>query len=114
MKHLYKLFFIFSFLISNLTFAQVVDDIKIKGLQRVEPGVIFDSVPFDIGDDISDIDPSGRLGLPKTREPKNHLACSWCFGPWAPVPSPIFPWSLVARSLVYGPLPLAVVSGPRP
>ena len=58
MKLVHKLFIIFSFLISNLTFAQVVDDIKIKGLQRVEPGVIFDSIPFDIGDDISDIDPS--------------------------------------------------------
>lgn len=38
--------------------AQIIEDIKIKGLQRVEPGVIFDSIPFDIGDDIDDIDPS--------------------------------------------------------
>jgi outer membrane protein insertion porin family len=58
LKHFYKLFFVFSFLISNFTFAQVINDIKIKGLQRVEPGVIFDSIPFDIGDDVSDIDPS--------------------------------------------------------
>ncbi|EDZ64793.1 outer membrane protein assembly complex, YaeT protein [beta proteobacterium KB13] len=58
MKLLYKLFFIFLFLISNLTYAEVVNDIKIKGLQRVEPGVIFDSIPFDIGDDVNDIDPS--------------------------------------------------------
>ena len=45
-------------MLSNLTHAQVVNDIKIKGLQRVEPGVIFDSIPFDIGDDVSEIDPS--------------------------------------------------------
>ena len=45
-------------MISNSTYAQVVNDIKIKGLQRVEPGVIFDSIPFDIGDDVSDINPS--------------------------------------------------------
>lgn len=58
MKLLHKLLFIFLFLIPNLTHAEVVNDIKIKGLQRVEPGVVFDSVPFEIGDDISDIDPS--------------------------------------------------------
>ena len=58
LKHLYKLSFAFLFLISNLTYAQEVNDIKIKGLQRVEPGVIFDSIPFDIGDNIDDIDPS--------------------------------------------------------
>lgn len=45
-------------MISNITYAEVVDDIKIKGLQRVEPGVIFDSIPFDIGDDVNNIDPS--------------------------------------------------------
>jgi len=45
-------------LISKLTQAQVVNDIKIQGLQRVEPGVIFDRIPFDIGDDIGDVDPS--------------------------------------------------------
>ena len=58
MKLLYKLFFIFIFLISNITYAELVNDIKIKGLQRVEPGVIFDSIPFDIGDDVNNIDPS--------------------------------------------------------
>ena len=36
--------------------AQTIQDINIKGLQRVEPGVIFDSIPFDIGDDLSEID----------------------------------------------------------
>ena len=45
-------------MISNITYAELVNDIKIKGLQRVEPGVIFDSIPFDIGDDVNNIDPS--------------------------------------------------------
>ena len=43
---------------NGFLFAEIVDDINIKGLQRVEPGVIFDSIPFDIGDDIDDINPS--------------------------------------------------------
>mgnify|MGYP005994440547 CR=1 FL=1 len=43
---------------SNILTAQVIEDIKIKGLQRVEPGVIFDSIPFDIGDDVGDINAS--------------------------------------------------------
>ena len=38
--------------------AQIIEDIKIKGLQRVEPGVIFDSIPFEIGDNVVDVDPS--------------------------------------------------------
>jgi len=58
LKHIYKFLFVILFLISNLIHAQVINDIKIKGLQRVEPGVIFDSIPFDIGDDASEIDPS--------------------------------------------------------
>ena len=58
LKHIYKFLFVILFLISNLIHAQVINDIKIKGLQRVEPGVIFDSIPFDIGDDVSEIDPS--------------------------------------------------------
>jgi len=36
----------------------MVKDIKINGLQRVEPGVVFDSIPFEVGDDISSIDTS--------------------------------------------------------
>jgi outer membrane protein insertion porin family len=43
-------------LITNDLSAQTIQDIKIKGLQRVEPGVIFDSIPFDIGDDVNEID----------------------------------------------------------
>mgnify|MGYP005996393227 CR=1 FL=1 len=45
-------------MISTSLSAQVIDDIKIKGLQRVEPGVIFDSIPFEIGDELVEIDTS--------------------------------------------------------
>jgi len=58
LKFIYKLFFILIFFITNNLYAQVIQDIKIKGLQRVEPGLIFDSIPFDIGEDVNEIDPS--------------------------------------------------------
>ena len=58
LKIIYKLFFILIFFITNNLYAQVIQDIKIKGLQRVEPGLIFDSIPFDIGEDVNEIDPS--------------------------------------------------------
>jgi outer membrane protein insertion porin family len=38
--------------------ADTIEDIKINGLQRVEPGVIFDSIPFDIGDSVNEVNPS--------------------------------------------------------
>ena len=41
-----------------MCFGETIKDIKINGLQRVEPGVIFDSIPFEIGDDILEIDTS--------------------------------------------------------
>ena len=41
-----------------MCFGETIKDIKINGLQRVEPGVIFDSIPFEIGDDIVEIDTS--------------------------------------------------------
>jgi outer membrane protein insertion porin family len=58
LNHLNKILLIILFSISNVLLAQTIEDIKIKGLQRVEPGVIFDSIPFDIGDDVNEIDPS--------------------------------------------------------
>ena len=53
-----KILFVLLFFFNNFLFAEIVEDINIKGLQRVEPGVIFDSIPFDIGDDVKDINPS--------------------------------------------------------
>ena len=58
MNNLKKIFFIFILFFNNFSFAEIIEDINIKGLQRVEPGVIFDSIPFDIGDDVKDINPS--------------------------------------------------------
>jgi outer membrane protein insertion porin family len=58
LKNFLKMMLLFMGLVSNEIYAQIIDDIKIKGLQRVEPGVIFDSIPFDIGDDVSEINPS--------------------------------------------------------
>jgi outer membrane protein insertion porin family len=58
LKNFTKLFVIFLFFITTSLSAEEIIDIKIKGLQRVEPGLIFDSIPYDIGDDIADIDSS--------------------------------------------------------
>jgi len=57
-KFLYFFVLLFSFLHISLCSSETIKDIKINGLQRVEPGVIFDSIPFDIGDDLVDIDTS--------------------------------------------------------
>jgi len=58
LNFLYKLIVLITVFLSGLTNAEVIEDIKIKGLQRVEPGVVFDSIPFDIGDNLTEIDPS--------------------------------------------------------
>ncbi len=57
-KTLYFFLFLLSFFHISLCFAQTIRDIKINGLQRVEPGVIFDSIPYEIGDDLENSDPS--------------------------------------------------------
>ena len=59
MKTIIKnLFLLLTLIYSFSVNAEIVKDIKIKGLQRVEAGVIFDSIPFDIGDDLDSIDSS--------------------------------------------------------
>jgi len=58
LKNLKKILFVLLLFFNNFLFAEIVEDINIKGLQRVEPGVIFDSIPFDIGDDVKDINPA--------------------------------------------------------
>jgi len=57
-KFLFLILFFFSFFHISLCSAEIIKDIKVNGLQRVEPGVIFDSIPFEIGDDLSTIDTS--------------------------------------------------------
>jgi outer membrane protein insertion porin family len=53
-----NLFLLLTLIYSFSVNAEIIKDIKIKGLQRVEAGVIFDSIPFDIGDDLDSIDSS--------------------------------------------------------
>ena len=58
MKKLLSFFLFFSFFYIPICIAETIKDIKVNGLQRVEPGVIFDSIPFEIGDDLNSIDTS--------------------------------------------------------
>ena len=57
-KLLFLILFFFSFFHISLCSAETIKDIKVNGLQRVEPGVIFDSIPFQIGDDVNSVEPS--------------------------------------------------------
>lgn len=41
----------------------LISDIKIEGLQRVEPGLIFSNLPFEVNDSIEDIDVSLTIKL---------------------------------------------------
>ena len=49
--------------ISNLYSAEKISDIKVEGLQRVDPGLIFNSIPFEINDDIDSVDFSRTIKL---------------------------------------------------
>ena len=40
-----------------------VSDIKVEGLQRIDPGLIFSNIPFEIGDEISSINFSKTIDL---------------------------------------------------
>jgi len=40
-----------------------IEDIKIEGLQRVEPGLVFDNIPFEIDDFVEDVDFSKSIQL---------------------------------------------------
>ena len=57
-KLLFFILFFLSFFYVSLCSAETIKDIKVNGLQRVEPGVIFDSIPFEIGDDLNTVDTS--------------------------------------------------------
>ena len=41
----------------------LISDIKVEGLQRVEPGLIFSNLPFEVNDSIEDIDVSLTIKL---------------------------------------------------
>ena len=40
-----------------------VSDIRVEGLQRIDPGLIFNNIPFEINDRIAEIDFSKSIGL---------------------------------------------------
>ena len=60
---------IFSLIFSVLIFAVFaeddlrVSDIRVEGLQRTDPGLIFNNIPFEINDPINDIDFSKSISL---------------------------------------------------
>ena len=62
MKKFFILFFLF-FHFQSLIAGEKVSDIKIEGLQRIDPGLIFESIPFEINDDIDLIDFSKTISL---------------------------------------------------
>lgn len=62
-KFIIILFSIFLTFIFNISYAMKVTDIKLEGLQRLEPGLIFNNIPFEINDDIDSIDFSKTISL---------------------------------------------------
>ncbi len=61
-----KIFLIFLFFVLPLFSAiagEKISDIKIEGLQRVEPGLVFNNLPFEIDDDINSINFSETISL---------------------------------------------------
>ena len=41
----------------------LISDIKIEGLQRVEPGLVFNNIPFELNDSVEDVDVSATIKL---------------------------------------------------
>ena len=63
MKKIFSLIFI---VLSFAVFAEDdlrVSDIRVEGLQRIDPGLIFNNIPFEINDPINDIDFSKSISL---------------------------------------------------
>ena len=64
MKNFFLIIFLFFFSLSVFSADQPrVEDIKIEGLQRVDPGLVFDNIPFEINDIISEINFSESIKL---------------------------------------------------
>ena len=56
--------FIFLSTFSAISAEEVlISDIKIEGLQRVEPGLVFSNLPFDVNDPVEEIDVSSTIKL---------------------------------------------------
>ena len=59
-----KIFCIFLILLSfNVNASNNISDIQIEGLQRVNAGLVFNNIPFEIGDDINEINFSQTISL---------------------------------------------------
>ena len=55
---------IFCLLNYSLTHAgEKISDIQVEGLQRLDPGLVFNSLPFEINDDIDNIDYTKTIKL---------------------------------------------------
>ena len=62
-KFLPTLFFIFLLSISSNAYAIKISDIQIEGLQLLEPGLVFNNIPFEINDEIEAVDFSKTISL---------------------------------------------------
>ena len=62
-KFLPTLFFIFLLSIASNAYAIKISDIQIEGLQRLEPGLVFNNIPFEINDEIEAVDFSKTISL---------------------------------------------------
>ena len=64
-----KIFYLLLVFIFNIFFASLVSagekisDIKIEGLQRLDAGLVFNNIPFEINDEIESIDFSKTINL---------------------------------------------------
>jgi len=62
-KFLLAIFFIFASLSAHTADNILISDIKIEGLQRVEPGLVFSNLPFEVNDSMEDVDVSSTIKL---------------------------------------------------
>ena len=62
-----KKFFIFLFLVfaplSLIVASEKITDIQIEGLQRIDPGLVFNNIPFEINDNFDDVNYSETISL---------------------------------------------------
>jgi len=74
MRKVFLIFFLFFCSISASYANLKVSDIRIEGLQRVDPGLIYNNLPFEIDDDIESINFSKTISLLyKTGQFKNVI-----------------------------------------
>lgn len=62
-KYLSFLLITVLFPLSLIADSLLVSDIKVEGLQRIDPGLVFNNIPFEINDPIDEIDFSKSISL---------------------------------------------------